>query len=94
MTNVDIENTYLMGEINKCLNKRDMLDVEFGKIVERLDHLKEDTCLNGFRNIYDESVYNNVIRLKEIVDKIEYYDMLVTDYRRHIDRNNHLKKKN
>lgn len=90
--NVEIENKYLNDEIIKCLYKRDGLDIEFGRIVKRLEDLEKDNCLNGFRNIYDEGVVNDVVRLKEIVDRIGYYDMHIADYRRHIEHNNRLLK--
>lgn len=91
--NWEVELAYLYTEIDKFLNKRDTLDMEFSEILDRLTHLKRDTGLNNHRNIYDEFVYNDVIRLKEIVDRIEYYDMLIDDYRKHIDRNIRLMKK-
>ena len=90
--NCEVENKYLNDEIIKCLYKRDGLDIEFGRIVKRLGDLGKDSCLNGFRNIYHERVVNDVVRLKEIVDRIGYYDMHIADYRRHIDRNNRLLK--
>ncbi len=86
----EAENEYLNEEIVKCLYKRDGLDIEFGRIVERLSNLKEDSCLNDFRNIYDKGVVNDVVRLKDIVDRIGYYDMLIDDYRKHIEHNNRL----
>ncbi len=92
--NVEVENKYLNDEIVKCLYKRDGLDIEFGRIVKRLKDLEKDSGLNNFRNIYDEGVVNDVVRLKEIVDRIGYYDMLVADYRKHIEHNNRLLKKN
>lgn len=92
--NIEIENKYLNDEIIKCLYKRDGLDIEFGRIVKRLGDLEKDSSLNGFRNIYDEGVVNDVVRLKEIVDRIGYYDMHIADYRRHIEYNNRLLKNN
>ena len=52
----EVELAYLYTEIDKFLNKRDILDMEFSKILDRLTHLKRDTGLNNHRNIYDEFV--------------------------------------
>ena len=84
--NCSVENEYLNGEIAKCLYKRDGLDAKFGEIINRLNHLEKD----GRRNVYDKGVCSDVVRLKEIVDRIEYYDILIADYKRHIEHNNRL----
>ena len=92
--NCEVENRYLSEEIDKCLYKRDVLDMEFRRIIEEFnDHLEENAWLiNACRTIYNKEISNNVVRLKEIIDRIEYYDMLIADYRRHIEHNNRLMK--
>lgn len=88
----EAENAYLKDEIAELLYKRGGLDAEFNIIVDSLNHLEEDSELNGGRysHTYYEWISNNIDRLKEIVDRIRYYDMLIDDYRKHIEHNNRL----
>jgi hypothetical protein len=84
----EAENEYLKNEVFEMLYIRDSLDAEFERIVKELKHLEKDSCLNDYRNIYDKRVANGVVRLKEIVDRIRYYDMHIDEYRKHIAHNN------
>lgn len=87
----EAENATLREEIITLSYKRGVLDTEFNSIVGRLNHLEKEELNNGrYCNTYYKGISGDVARLKEIVDKIEYYNMLIDDYRKHIEHNNRL----
>ena len=89
---LEAENATLKEEIITLLYKRGVLDIEFNIIVDKLNHLEEDIELNDGRysHTYYKGISNDIDRLKVIVDRIGYYDMLIDDYKKHIEHNNRL----